>query len=145
MDARRYVSLSSEKARGISTPTKEEAKEAAASRSVAAPPFGLSMLHFLTSHRSPPPTNDSDDLNLLSQNMPGVLTSTELADFDLGSLLRPYGRGTVIRFGDIEDWEGYPTPGDGRTDGEPVIKQALGDLVAVVGTDLAGRLVVDFA
>jgi hypothetical protein len=77
--------------------------------------------------------------------MPGVLTATELETFDLGSLLRPYGRGAVIRFGDLEDWEGYPVPGDGRTDGEPVIKNALGDLVAVVGTELAGRLVVDFA
>lgn len=34
MDARRYVSLSSEKARGIPAPTKEEAEAAAASRSV---------------------------------------------------------------------------------------------------------------
>ncbi|OBT42814.1 hypothetical protein VE00_08171 [Pseudogymnoascus sp. WSF 3629] len=127
MDARRYVSLSSEKSQGIPAPTKEEAEAAAASR-------------------PPPPTNDDDDdLNLLSQNMPGVLTATELETFDLGSLLRPYGRGAVIRFGDLEDWEGYPVPGDGRTDGEPVIKNALGDLVAVVGTELAGRLVVDFA
>ncbi|OAF59544.1 Arginyl-tRNA--protein transferase 1 [Pseudogymnoascus destructans] len=126
MDARRYVSLSSEKARGIPAPTKEEAEAAAASR-------------------SPPPTNDDDDLNPLSQNMPGALTAHELATFDLGSLLRPYGRGAVIRFRDIEGWEGYPVPGDGRTDGEPVIKQALGDLVAVVGMELAGRLVVDFA
>lgn len=76
--------------------------------------------------------------------MPGALTSAELDAFDLGSLLRPYGRGAVIRFGDIEGWEGYPEPGDGRTDGEPIIKQALGDLVAVVGTELAGRMVVDF-
>lgn len=77
--------------------------------------------------------------------MPGALTSAELDAFDLGSLLRPYGRGTVIQFKDIDGWEGYPTPGDGRTDGEPVIKQALADLVAVVGTELAGRIVVDFA
>ncbi|OBT52628.1 hypothetical protein VE04_07170 [Pseudogymnoascus sp. 24MN13] len=126
MDARRYVSLSSEKALGIPAPTKEEAEAAAASR-------------------SPPPTNDGVDLDLLSQNMPGALTADELEAFDLGSLLRPYGRGAVIRFSDIDGWEGYPEPGDGRTDGEPVIKQALGDLVAVVGTELAGRLVVDFA
>lgn len=37
MDARRYVSLSSEKARGIPAPTKEEAEAAAASRYVPTP------------------------------------------------------------------------------------------------------------
>ncbi|KFY48000.1 hypothetical protein V495_01693 [Pseudogymnoascus sp. VKM F-4514 (FW-929)] len=77
--------------------------------------------------------------------MPGALTAAELADFDLGSLLRFYRRGTVLRFNDIEGWEGYPEPGDGRTDGQPIIKQALGDLVAVLGTELAGKVVVDFA
>jgi arginine-tRNA-protein transferase len=145
MDARRYVSLSSEKARGIPAPaTKEEAEAAAASRCVPLPPI-LPSLQLLTPHRSPPPTNDSEDLDLLSQNMPGALTAAELADFDLGSLLRFYRRGTVLRFNDIEGWEGYPEPGDGRTDGQPIIKQALGDLVAVLGTELAGKVVVDFA
>ncbi|KFY07357.1 hypothetical protein V492_07215 [Pseudogymnoascus sp. VKM F-4246] len=126
MDARRYVSLSSEKAQGIPAPTKEEAIAAAAERT--------------------PPSPDVDlDLPLLSQNMPGLVTAADLAAFDTGSILRPYGRGAVIRFGDIEGWEGYPEPGDGTIDGLPIVKAILEELVACIGTELAGRIIVDFA
>ena len=99
----------------------------------------------LTASSTPPIPNNPDDSSLLEKDMPGVMSATEANAFDVSSVQALYRRGMVVRFADLLGWEGYADPRRPESeDNQPVIKIAVRDLVAAVGRELAGRMVVTF-